>query len=560
MSRTGWAILAALAPVAAVAQPGLPPTVEVPTTPRHLAMRAQPPQPSPTTTPPPPRRPRPRPRRAPATAAPTAPPPRLSAQLSLGMAIDGAGLRNRTGDSPATGTTIGGSVYTAGADFNPARAYGFGALFLSTRGLIAPSVATYLASQFRLRPAVGTRAPIVDTWDRVDPLAVRAAWADATELVATGALRTLALRAGRQFVYGPAPVHLDGLWVSWAPRGLHVAAYLGSRVPDWASEVRAADARGLVLGGELRIPLVDGPRALTARARGLRYAGHTHADVAIDWRPRPDVDLSAVSRIKDDAIAHHRATLRIRVSDETRLAIEATSRKRADWLWDYERVSDNDPTQPRRYLDLGPPTARTTVRVRAGTVLLDNIDALLFGGAALDERDDDQAPTRTSPGWLEGGSAVEMRLRRTLGLTLSGLGRIYARTDAVPAEQLIDLEGHALPLPATGEHIGERSLFEGGVAARFTGGARKFSATAEIYARRTRHALLYRDDGIADSEHELTEPLDLDTIHGGARFAFDAWITPRLRVHTTYELTNRFATAPEIAGLKALRILVEGQY
>jgi hypothetical protein len=27
----------------------------------------------------------------------------------------------------------------------------------------------------------------------------------------------------------------------------------------------------------------------------------------------------------------------------------------------------------------------------------------------------------------------------------------------------------------------------------------------------------------------------------------------------TYELTNRFAAAPEIAGLKALRILAEGQ-
>ena len=41
---------------------------------------------------------------------------------------------------------------------------------------------------------------------------------------------------------------------------------------------------------------------------------------------------------------------------------------------------------------------------------------------------------------------------------------------------------------------------------------------------------------------------------------FEAWISPRLRLRTEYELSNRFAAAPEIAGLKALRIIAEGRY
>lgn len=552
------AVVAAAAP--AVAQPALPSTVDVPATPRHLAMRATPAMPSPTTAPTPPAV-RPRRRRAPAiTTPPPPPPPRLSAQLTLGLAVDGAGLRNLAGTAPATGTTVGGDTYVDGLNYQPSRGYGFADLFVSSHGLVVPSVSTYLASQVRLRPPVGARPPILDAWDRVDPLQVRAAWADAVGAIDEGPLRTLTLRAGRQFVYGPAPVHLDGLWASWSPRGWRLSAYLGSRVPAWTVEDRRGDGRGAVLGGELRVPVVTGPRGLTVRGRALRYGGHTHGELGLDWSPRADVSLAASARFLDDASAFQRATVRIRVSEQTRLTVDGTRRRRADWRWDYERVEADDPTAARRYLDLGPPTPRSTVRVRAGTVFLDNIDALIAGAVAIDDRDPDQATTRTSPGWLEGGGAIEVRLRRTLALTLSGLGRIYGRTDATPAEQIVDLELSQTPLPATGDHVGERSLFEGGVGARFTGGARQFSATAEIYARRTRFAVLYRDDGFADTPHEGNEPLDIDTVHGGGRFAFDAWITPRLRVHTTYELTNRFATSPEVAGLKALRILLEGQY
>ena len=253
--------------------------------------------------------------------------------------------------------------------------------------------------------------------------------------------------------------------------------------------------------------------------------------------------------------------MRIRVSDETRLAFDAAVRKRADWLWDYERVdADDDHATTRRYLDLGPPTPRTTLRVRAGTVLLDNIDTLIFGGLAFDQREVDQPATRQSPGWLEGGSAVEIRLRRTLALALSGLGRIYARTDAVPTERIIDLENQIQPLPVIDSRVGERSLIEGGIAARFTAGARRFSASAEIYARRTRYAILYRDDGIADSLAEASGALGESTVDGGGRFSLDAWVSPRLRLHTEYELSNRFASSPEIAGLKSLRLLLEGRY
>ena len=108
--------------------------------------------------------------------------------------------------------------------------------------------------------------------------------------------------------------------------------------------------------------------------------------------------------------------------------------------------------------------------------------------------------------------------------------------------------------------IGERNLIEGGAQVRFTGGARRFSASAEIYARRTRYAVLYVDDQIASPFTEALEPLDDTTVHGGGRFLFEAWVSPRLRMRAEYELTNRFASAPEIAGLKALRLVAEGHY
>lgn len=555
------ALALAIAPAAAAPPPpGLfPRRVPMPTT---LAMRVEPPPAPPAAAPAPaPAPPAPRPARRRRAVVPRREPapPRLTAQLAVGMAVDGANLRNLTADDPAIGITTAGSDFEAGTNYRPARSYAFGEAFLGSRGLGVPGISAYLASRFRLAPATQLTPPLVDGWDRVDPVQVQSAWTEADGVIDSGPLRTLRIRGGRQFLYGPAVAHVDGLAATWSSARLKLGAYLGSRVPDWNTASFGNQPRRLVSGGEVALTLRAGPRPLLVRLRALRYDGSDHGDLTVDWTPRADVALTWTARGADGALARQRVAARIRVSDETRLAFEADLRRRADWLWDYER-RDDDPSRPRRYLDLGPTLPRTTVRGRAGTVLLDNIDALLFAGLAFDGSRADDTPSFASAGWAEGGGAFEIRMRRTVAVTLSGLARVYSRKDASPAVQVVDAENQIQAARWPTANVGERNLLEGGVQVRFTGGARKFSASGEIYARRTRYARLYVDDAVAEPLAESLDPLTDSVIHGGGRFIFEAWISPRLRLRTEYELTNRFAAAPEIAGLKALRIIAEGRY
>jgi hypothetical protein len=109
-------------------------------------------------------------------------------------------------------------------------------------------------------------------------------------------------------------------------------------------------------------------------------------------------------------------------------------------------------------------------------------------------------------------------------------------------------------------------MVEGGVVARFSGGARKFSAALEIFARRTRWAERYRDDGMTDSQIGGTGDLEGDIIlgefdwRGGGRASFDAWVTRQLRLRAEYDISSALDWAPEIRGLKSLRVLAEGQF
>ena len=240
------------------------------------------------------------------------------------------------------------------------------------------------------------------------------------------------------------------------------------------------------------------------------------------------------------------------------MVIDADLRHRRDWLWDYELREASDPSSPRRYLDLGPRLPRVGLKVRAGTVLLDNIDLLVFGGFAFDSRGDDVTPSFTAAGWVEGGGALEVRMRRTFALVFSGLSRFYNRRDAPLAERILDVEdGAAQPLTWPTANVGERGLVEGGVVAKFLGGARRFNISGEIYARRTTYAQLYEDDGVGPINESILDPIEL---HGGGRFVLEAWVTPAIRIRTEYDLSNRLSIASETDGLKSLRVIAEGRY
>lgn len=496
--------------------------------------------------------------------------PDVHAQLVLGFAVDGAEPSER-------GLTLAGNqIGTADDDayrrrigYDRARAYAFGDAFLGAGGLGAQGISAYLASQFRIVPTLPRFAPVPTAWDTSDDFQLRAGWAEADGIFDRGPLKTLVLRVGRQHIYGPGMIaHADGMWASWVWRTLRVAAYTGSRVPDWYEpdpsypEQRAQ--RGLITGAEVTLDLRESRLPVQVRVRAMAFDNHGHSDATLDWAARRDLTLSGTARLFDGAIGHEHVTIRYRVSERTRLVVDGDYRHRRDPIWDYAFYDANEAGAARRYLDRGPSVPRAYARGRAGTVLVDNIDVVLHGAFAVDPRLGEGEVSYHAAGFLETGGALEIRVRRAFILGVQGLYRAYRHSDPMFATR--DDEGVSGPLELPPENVGERNLMEGGMVARFSGGARKFSASAEIFFRRTRWAELYRDDGVPDPQEGGAGDLEQDIIlgefdlRGGGRVSFDAWVTRRLRLRAEYDISSTIDVAPEIRGLKSLRVLAEGQF
>jgi hypothetical protein len=184
--------------------------------------------------------------------------------------------------------------------------------------------------------------------------------------------------------------------------------------------------------------------------------------------------------------------------------------------------------------------------VTAGAVA-QNVDLLGRGAMAIDVEGDEALINPSQPSYVEGGAGVEIRLRRALSLQASALVRDYSRPFP---DAFTDTLGIADPLPPRSQ-MGEESLVEGGVSARYSGGARRYSVQGEIYWRRTKWVPLF------EAAPDDTGPLDR---HGGGRFSLEAWVSPRVRVRGEYDLSTSLDFAPELLGLKSLRLLAEGTY
>lgn len=494
--------------------------------------------------------------------------PDVHAQLTLGFTVDGAepSLRGRT----LAGNQIGGSSaadddYRRRIGYARARAYAFGDAYLGASGIGAQGISAYLASQFRVVPTLPTFAPVPTAWDTTDDFQLRAGWAEADGIFDRGPLRTLVVRGGRQYIYGPGMIaHADGLWTSWTWRNLSLAAYTGARVPDWYEpnsaypEQRAQ--RGLITGAEASFDLRKTRLPFLVRIRAMAFENHGHADATMDWSARKDLTATLTARLFDGAIGHEHVTLRYRLSERTRVVVDGDYRHRRDPIWDYAFYDPGEAGVGRRYLDRGPSLPRAQARARAGTVLLDNIDLLLHGAFAVDARLGEDEVSYHAAGFLEAGGALEVRVRRAFIVGFQGLYRAYRHND--PQFATTDVENVVGDLELPPEHVGERNLLEGGMLTRFSGGARKFSASAEIFFRRTRYAELYRNDALDDPGNDLEDELTLGEfdLRGGGRVSFDAWVTRRLRLRTEYDISTTIDLAPEIRGLKSLRVLVEGQF
>jgi hypothetical protein len=476
-------------------------------------------------------------RRAPQRAATSTPGPTLRGRLDLGFAVDGA----RPSGAP---TQAGGEL----ASYAAVRPYAQGAAFLSTDGLIAAPLATYVALGFRLAPTLGAVAPLASSLDRTSDLQLRAAWGDAEHTLAGRVPSKVSLRAGRLYTYVVWPLHLDGAVASWRARGVSVELLAGYRVEDYRptaldprSPIGTAGGRVVVDLGRFGLP----PTSLSVA--GLQLGPRTLLTLGADHRIATGATARAEARFIDGAAARQQMTLRAALGRDAYLAFDVTNQAASDWRFDPSFISEDDPGAPRGYLELAAPAPSVSMIARSGLVVRGNLDVLLRGGASLTRQDTGDIHAGD---WIEGGVATEVRVRRTLAIGASLLVRDTNRPEPpavvdVAGPQVIELHGS-----------GDESFVEGGVTTRIALGLRRLTATAEVYGRRVRFASRYVDEGVTPAPPPV-QPAELRT---GGRVTVDTWMTHRLRTRIAYDVTGAVPSAPEIAGYKSLRVTLEGWF
>lgn len=447
-----------------------------------------------------------------------------------------------------TGATLDETSYYARL-----RAYRFGDAVLGTQGLGMPSLSTYLAAAFRFNQATGrvtTAVPSVHDSSYVEDVLVRSAYAEVDGLFENRWLAPIFVRAGRQFRYGAAVIHFDGLTAGYETRAFSFGFFSGRRVSLYGFDNDAIETGGLVTGMNARFDMYELKKVpLVISGSVLSFDDRRYFDGGLALRWSPEVLLRASMRLNGYEPARQRLALRARISKVTTVSAELENRAGGEWMYDLLINDDEyDSTDVRRYLNLGMPRPRLYANLRAGTVLLKNIDLLVRGGAAFERgADESNEPSSYWGSYLEGGLGLEVRVRRAIALGTSFLARRYAREER---EDFVDTVGLADELPANTGAIGEKSFMEGGLTLRFSQGRHTFGAMAELYTR------IYR----AQSPYIPIEEEALDSRSGG-RFSVDGWANKQTRMRVEYDVAFLPSNlAPELRGVKSLRVMAEGSF
>jgi len=491
----------------------------------------------------------------------------VSAQIDLGYVVDGTQFSGK-----ALAPLVNNPPYAL------IRAYGFGEGYLSTHGVGVESLSSYFAGRFILANKVTTfdpakasdvkAAPPIATWYDRSTFEPRSAWAEVKDFLGDPAYAPLRVRGGEQYVYGPWVLHFYGANAAWEGKLIRANIYGGSRVPDYTIDPNLPTERIGIAGGSVRIDLRDlrAPIPITLSAEAVKLsqgesaASSTDSQLELDWRPSKDIALIGQARALGKKFVNEHAQLRTRYHEVTNFVVDFTHRSSTDWMWD-PTVLEPDPVAAKRYLDLGPVLPQVLVSARAGTLIAENIDVYLRGAWSHDLADDKTRDTY-SPSYLEGGGALEVRVRRTLAVGLSVLSRQTTRDDKVTSE-LMDTPGTPDPIPVNASsQLGERGFTEVGITARASLGARKFSLLLEVYGRRTRYAFDYCVLKTGESECQSALDTGVQTLEfrGGGRAQIDAWIGKRLRLFASYDLSSSIDFEPNITGYKSLKLMMEGIY
>ena len=456
-------------------------------------------------------------------------------RFNIGLGLDG-------GD-PSGQPLASGSQLDQLNHYEKLRVYGFGDAVVGTRGLGWKPLSTYFAAQFRLDQDTNrssTAVPTIHDNSRVGETLIRSGYAEANHMFENKWLKPVYIRAGRQFRYGPAIAHFDGISAGYRTNALTLGVFTGGRVAHFGH------TSAVITGVEARFDMWELKQVpLVIAGSLLNYDNNTHFVGSISLKWSDAILLGTHARILNQAFARQGVTLRARISKVTTVSVEAENRARGDWSYDLVVSSGTyDATDARRYLNLGPPLPRAYATVRAGTVLVDNIDLLVRAAGAV-EHADANAPANTfAASYFEAGAALEVRARSTLALGVSALARIVARDNATAPP----LSDNPDPLLAATGHLGETSFWEGGMTMRFTAGARIFSAQAEAYGRIYNRPSIY----VPSQQHDLD-------VRGGVRFSIDGWAGQRLRLRGEYDVAVAPAAfAPELQSIKSLRVVAEG--
>ena len=513
--------------VAAQVDLALPADPREPRAPRTLAMRAEPPA-TPAA--------RPQPETDPTAAPPEiAPPP--AAPFRLEDIAQKLIFRFDLGYAVEQGEPVQGTVLPA--DVRATRVSTFGDLAAGTRGLAWAPLATYLAAHFFLDTDGAARmAAVPSVFDAAQDgraLLVRSAWA---QLSGAGPpwLTPLTLRAGRQFRYGVAVAHFDGVSGEYVVPLVELSGFVGRRVALYGAGsdpfALGKGSAGVIGGGSVKLRPPGVPLTL-----GLDYLGFDREDhfvVSTQVDVTRDAWVRASARLRNGNLAETRAEGRAKLGKSTTLWVDVDDRLRDDWMYDFVltgQLAGQD--DPRRWLSLGPTVSRLQVTVRADTVLFDNWDVLVSVAGGIPHGED----SSFAPRYIE--LAGTLLARFPFGIEASVEARVR-ETDRV------EVQGGTLPLEDVGE-LGERSFLEGAASLRWSLGARRFSAQVEAFARRWGQAPLG------------AEPVG--DLAAGGRFDVVGWAAGKLQLRGEYELAGiPDRTAAQLSALQTLRVLLEATF
>lgn len=457
--------------------------------------------------------------------------------------------------------------------YDPLRTYYYGDLVIGSRGLVSPSLSSYFASQFRVDQTVAGATPVPSLYDadlagNGDPsdLWIRSGYGTWQGVGDVSSLKPLYIRAGRQFRYGPAIAHFDGLTIGYDTPVLSIGAFTGKAVDVTGLDIsRWYASPGVISGLDGRLDLYQLTGApLVLSGEVLTFDNTTHLRGTLALRINRNIALRTTLRTRKGVIARTGVQLRARIGRVTLIDLRLENRAASDWMYDLFAADTIPGTEqednPLHYFRLGRVLPRVYYEARAGTVLLRNIDVLVHSrGAIRQGGDEERAPHATS--FAQVGAAIEVHVRRSINLGVGALGRRYWRVEPTPVDSVADFPDYT-NLDFATDAYGERGFAEGNATVRYSQGARKFSAGAEIYLRAYDIQTPYElpDDDDMEDPVEIPERLAGPELRWGGRFTVEAWASDNLRLKVEYDVTSALLIEPGLLGIKSLRIMAEGRF